>query len=50
MIKFLIKYKNLKYWGTGLRDANDIMDDLIINKKATIIIHLGDIYYASWDF
>jgi hypothetical protein len=35
-------------WGTGIRDSYDLLDDLVINQKATIIIHLGDVYFAGF--
>jgi hypothetical protein len=35
-------------WGTNLQDAYDILDELVINQKATIILHNGDVYYAGF--
>jgi 3',5'-cyclic AMP phosphodiesterase CpdA len=35
-------------WGTGLQDANDLLDHLVKVEKATIILHNGDVYYAGF--
>lgn len=35
-------------WGTGLQDANDILEELVVNEGATIILHNGDVYYAGF--
>lgn len=34
-------------FGTGLADSINLLTDLIINKGANIILHLGDVYYAG---
>lgn len=34
-------------WGTGLEDAEFLLQTLMINNKPDIIIHLGDIYYSA---
>ena len=34
-------------FGTGLPDSINLLNDLIINKGADIILHLGDVYYAG---
>lgn len=34
-------------FGTGLSDSFGLLRDVIIEKQADIIIHLGDVYYAG---
>ncbi len=34
-------------FGTGLSDSFGLLRDVIIDKQADIIIHLGDVYYAG---
>ncbi len=34
-------------WGTRMVDSSDIMAELASTEKASIIIHLGDVYYAG---
>lgn len=34
-------------FGTGLPDSLALLNDLIVNKQADIILHLGDVYYAG---
>jgi hypothetical protein len=35
-------------WGTNLQDAFDILDELVLKRKATVIMHDGDVYYAGF--
>lgn len=34
-------------WGTGKDDANALLEKLVIEKEANIVIHLGDVYYSG---
>jgi hypothetical protein len=34
-------------WGTNLQDAYDILDELVFKEGATVILHVGDVYYAG---
>ena len=34
-------------WGTRMLDSSDLMGELASTEKASIIIHLGDVYYAG---
>lgn len=34
-------------FGTGLSDSFALLSDLIVNKGADIVLHLGDVYYAG---
>lgn len=35
-------------WGSGFRDSFDLIDELVLKRGATIVIHLGDVYYAGF--
>jgi hypothetical protein len=35
-------------WGTNLPDAFDIMDELVLNRGVTVLLHDGDVYYAGF--
>lgn len=34
-------------WGTGLQDAISLLEEAVLARGATIIIHLGDVYYSG---
>jgi hypothetical protein len=35
-------------WGSGFLDSFSLIDELVLKRKATVIIHLGDVYYAGF--
>jgi 3',5'-cyclic AMP phosphodiesterase CpdA len=35
-------------WGTSLQDAFDILDELVLKRGVTVILHDGDVYYAGF--
>ncbi len=35
-------------WGTGENDANGLLEEVVLRYKATIVLHLGDVYYAGF--
>jgi hypothetical protein len=35
-------------WGSNLLDSYDLIDELVLRRGATVILHLGDVYYAGF--
>jgi 3',5'-cyclic AMP phosphodiesterase CpdA len=35
-------------WGTNMHDAFDIMDELVLKRGVTVLLHDGDVYYAGF--
>lgn len=36
-------------WGTGLQDAISLLEEAVFVRNATVILHLGDVYYSGLD-
>jgi hypothetical protein len=34
-------------WGTGLQDAISLLEEAVFVRNATVILHLGDVYYSG---
>lgn len=34
-------------WGTGLQDAVSLLEEAVYVRNATVILHLGDVYYSG---
>lgn len=34
-------------WGTGLQDAVSLLEEAVFVRNATVILHLGDVYYSG---